>query len=283
MKTRAERKTAKKEKQEAEKAKLAAMTPAQRFRYHLFGWVRAIVLALVVLTPIRTMALDWNDIPSGSMEPTMLVGDRILVNKHDYGVRWPVPWKRYWIAQYDTPDLGDICIWHNPDNKDQNGNAKPLTMVKRCLGTPGDTVVIEDGLVVSVNGIAAEHEEIERHSKTVNRGRGPERLEFEILRETLTRADGTKQSHSIQRWTDHFEAQKAAFQNRRLVRGRFEYTLEDGEYLMIGDNRDLSNDSRFYGMVPIEHIYGSSGRVAISLDYSNYFLPRFSRFFRSVD
>ncbi|MEM1165724.1 MAG: signal peptidase I [Planctomycetota bacterium] len=275
----AARRERKRAKLEAEKARLAAMSPGHRFLHTVWSWVSAIVVALLVLTPIRVMIIDWNDIPSGSMEPTMLVGDRIVVNKFDYGVRWPIPWQRFWIARWDTPDRGDIVTWHNPDS------TAGKTMVKRVLGIPGDHVIIQDGLV-TLNGEPLEYEVVEAES--VTRDERGALLAFEILKERLPRTDGEYVEHTIQRLLERHTLTPHRVAGTDIFftpRDRFEFHLADDEFLMIGDNRDRSLDSRFplYGPVPAEHIYGSSGRVALSLDRGGTWFPRLERTLKGVD
>ena len=289
--TRKERKRA---RLEAEKAKRAAMSPGQRFAYEIWAWVKAIVIAIVVLTPIRVMLLDWNDIPSGSMTPTMLTGDRIIVNKHDYGVRWPVPWMRLWIAQWGGPNRGDIVTWHNPDNP---GGA--ITMVKRVVGVPGDTVVMQNSRVI-LNGEPVRYELVD--SDVTQRMDNGQAGVFDVYREFLPNREGEEVGHLVQfsaeaeRFLDvarrRAEAQGVPLVVRTLREGepfnprlRYEFVLGEDEYLMIGDNRDQSQDSRFplYGPVPRNHVYGSSGRIAISLNRGGNWMPRFGRFFRGVE
>src|SRR5262245_59061880 len=78
----------------------------------LRGWAVSFAMAFAILAPLRSAVADWNDVPTGSMEPTILCGDRIFVNKLAYGLR--VPFTHTWVAQWDNPSAGEIVILNSP-------------------------------------------------------------------------------------------------------------------------------------------------------------------------
>src|SRR5437667_10162124 len=96
----------------------------------LRSWVMSFALAFAILAPLRSAIADWNDVPTGSMEPTILPGDRILVNKLAYGLR--VPFTHSWVAQWSDPGSGEIVVLNSPKDG--------VRLVKRLIAGPGDTV-----------------------------------------------------------------------------------------------------------------------------------------------
>ena len=114
---------------------------AQRFWRETLRPLLAIVL---VLSAFRSAVADWNDVPSGSMRPTILVGDRIVVDRRAYDVRVPFTMVSLW--RYDNPHRGDIIVFISPKDG--------IRLVKRVVGTPGDRVELR-GFALTINGIAA--------------------------------------------------------------------------------------------------------------------------------
>lgn len=117
-----------------------------RFRRLAREWIYSLALVLAVLLPIRGAVADWNDVPSGSMRPTILEGDRIWVNKLAYGLR--IPFTTTWIARWDEPDRGEIVTFASPQ-----GGAR---LVKRIIGLPGDRIALAGNRVI-INGVAADY------------------------------------------------------------------------------------------------------------------------------
>ena len=117
----------------------ASRSPMQRF---LREWVLPIGLVMLVMFPIRSVVADWNDVPSGSMRPTILEGDRIYVNKLSFGLR--LPFTMTWLARWDEPRRGDIATFASP--------ADGIRLVKRIIGVPGDTVELRNNMLV-INGV----------------------------------------------------------------------------------------------------------------------------------
>ena len=103
-------------------------------------WVRSILLTVLVITAFRSAVADWNDVPTGSMKPTILEGDRIVVNKLAYDLR--LPYAGWRMASWADPERGDIVVLRSPDDKTR--------LVKRVVGIPGDTIwMIDNRLVVN--------------------------------------------------------------------------------------------------------------------------------------
>src|SRR5262245_5791433 len=96
------------------------------------SWLTAFAIAFAILAPLRSAVADWNDVPSGSMEPTILPGDRIFVNKLAYGLR--LPFTRTWLARWGDPAPGDVVVLLSPKDGTR--------LVKRVIAGPGDTIAM---------------------------------------------------------------------------------------------------------------------------------------------
>lgn len=219
-------------------------------------WVMPIGLVIAVMAPIRASIADWNDVPSGSMRPTILEGDRIYVNKLAYGLR--VPFTTTWLTRWDTPHRGEIVTFASP--------ADGIRLVKRVVGIPGDTVRME-GNRLFINGVAADYQITDPHAAATLPNGAP--IPVVLAEEAAPNGGAT---HAITLTPNLFNA-KQSFA---------EITVPEGMYFMLGDNRDQSNDSRFIGFVPEADIYGRSGYVALSVDPQGGYMPRWDRFFSEM-
>lgn len=202
------------------------------------------LLFVILMVLFRTSLADWNTVPSGSMKPTILEGDRIWVNKLAYDVR--VPLTHLSLKHLADPERGDIIVFDSaPADK---------RLVKRVVGLPGETIGMTDN-VLSINGRILPY----RLDQSANG--------VLAVRETLGGKD-----HLI--WIDtHLAGRQSSFPP---------VTVPAGHYLVLGDNRNNSADSRFIGFVPRAEIIGRTQRVVMSLDYEHYYLPRSGRFFHAL-
>ncbi len=197
------------------------------------------VLALVLL--LRSFLYEPFQIPSSSMEPTLLVGDYILVNKFNYGLRLPVT--RTKVLSLGEPERGDVVVFFPPHMND-------TYYIKRVIGLPGDVIRYRNKQL-TVNGEAIPQDWL----STVPFGRS----RLNIGRELLTDAPG----HLFQT-------------NDARLRRDFEVRVEAGHYFMMGDNRDNSADSRVWGQVPERDIVGQA--VAIWMHWPTLMsVPSFTR------
>src|SRR5512140_2840639 len=101
-------------------------------------WVKPLLLTIIVLGSMRSALADWNDVPTGSMKPTILEGDRVFVNKLAYDLK--VPFTTFHLATWSNPQRGDIVVFYSP----QDGRR----LVKRVVGLPGDTLELRDNHLV---------------------------------------------------------------------------------------------------------------------------------------
>ena len=191
------------------------------------------VLAFVLV--LRSFFMEPYQIPSGSMLPTLEVGDFIIVNKFEYGIRLPVLGTK--ILEFNEPKVGDVMVFKFP--KDPS-----IKYIKRVVGVPGDTIELRNK-VIYLNG-----------QEMTQTYLGDASANTEIYEEKL--GDIT---HQI--WRN-----KNSGQNGKV-------TIPEGQYFVLGDNRDGSNDSRYWGFVPEANITGKA--VAVWMQWENFFsLPNFS-------
>ncbi len=206
-------------------------------------WVRPIIIVLVVTCSLRSAVADWNDVPTGSMNPTILEGDRIFVNKLAYDLK--VPFTTMRLATWGAPQRGDIVVFDSPKDGTR--------LVKRVIGLPGDTVELRNERLF-INGQEAPMS-LTAAGKIMS---GQEDL------------DG--RTHRVQ-----------VLPYQPAMRSFGPLKVPDGCYWMMGDNRDNSADSRFFGPVPAKLIMGRASAVAISVDPADHYMPRWERFFKSLD
>ena len=203
---------------------------------------RAFFPVIVVVFLIRSFWVEPFKIPSGSMKPTLLVGDFILVNKYTYGIRLPVVNKK--IIDVNPIRRGDVVVFRYPADPS-------VDYIKRVVGTPGDKVVYR-GKRLTING---EEQPVQPSGYYTD-------AELNYLRlPTFTEKLGqsTHQMMVVPAQPPVDLAQVRQFANR----GNCEYnddgfscTVPAGHYMMMGDNRDQSSDSRYWGFVPDENIKG---------------------------
>ena len=227
----------------------ARRSPTQRF---LREWVLPIGLVMLVMAPIRSVIADWNDVPSGSMRPTILEGDRIYVNKLAFGLR--LPFTTTWLARWDEPRRGDIATFASP--------ADGIRLVKRIIGVPGDTVELRNNLLV-INGVAASLDGATASTQVLSNGRS---VPATLARENLA---------GVQHAVELIPAIESRSTFAPIV-------VAQGMFFVMGDNRDMSNDSRFIGMVPLESFYGRCTGVALSLNPESGYWPRWERWFSGL-
>jgi signal peptidase I len=176
---------------------------------------RAFAFAIVLALGVRAFVLEPFKIPSGSMIPTLLVGDYILVNKFAYGIRLPFTGRE--LVPIGEPSRGDVVVFRFPDNPS-------LDFIKRVVGVPGDTVALRDGRVW-VNGEQVEQQSAGEFTYTDYSAQGEATAERFIERN----ADGEEYT-ILRRPGGSLSTQQ-------------EWSVPDGHYFMMGDNRDNSQDS----------------------------------------
>ena len=214
-------------------------------------YAEALITAILVALFIRAFVIEAFKIPSGSMIPTLSVGDHIFVNKFAYGLR--IPLTKIRAVKIGEPKRGDVVVFIYPVDEGKD-------FIKRVVGIPGDRVRIE-GNEVWVNG-----ERIKRLPLEVSQYPGDKRR--------LVVRDGTQRTiPSSPGWRDFDyyeerigEADHVVQYEKNLDRQAYEVVVPPGNYFVIGDNRDNSADSREWGFVPGENVKGRAMFVWLSLD-----------------
>ena len=201
---------------------------------------------LLVVFLLRSFLAEPFKIPSSSMRPTLEVGDFILVNKFVYGIRLPIVEQK--IVPLSDPKRGDVVVFRYPLNPSQD-------FIKRVIGVGGDVVEYRDKRL-TVNGVTWPQQPDSSYSYL-------EGLRFETLERSIERTDGdAARAHTI---GVNVQAQPVYPSNVRPFSGRencdynergFKCRVPAGHYFMMGDNRDNSDDSRYWGFVPDDHVRG---------------------------
>lgn len=210
--------------------------------------LKPILFILLIMGAFRSSFADWNDVPTGSMKPTILEGDRVVINKLAYDLK--VPFTTVRLAQWSHPERGDIVVFFSP--------ADGIRLVKRVVGLPGDTVAMRDNHVF-VNGVPLKYEALPPEMSVGL-------SESEKKEHTFAAEDLDGRSHAIM-----------VSSRLRSIESFAPFTVAEGQYFMMGDNRDNSRDSRFFGAVPRKSIIGRAAAVAFSLDRTRSYQPRWSR------
>ncbi|WP_397452973.1 signal peptidase I [Pseudomonas sp. NA-150] len=195
---------------------------------------------LVLVFTLRSSLGDWYIVPSGSMQPSIEEGEYIFVNKLAYTLKFP--FTSHALAQLGNPQRGDVVVF--------NSKVENERLVKRIIGLPGDVIAMS-GDHLTINGQPAKYLDLHQVGDAVQ---AREQLgQMEHMMQVLPRVNPPQQ-------------------NMRAV------TVPADQYLVLGDNRDNSKDSRFIGFVPRSEMLGHAIRVLASFDPDHYFMPRFQRF-----
>ena len=204
----------------------------------LVEYARSFFPIVLIVLLLRSFIAEPFRIPSGSMMPTLLVGDFILVNKFTYGIRLPVINKK--VLELNEPKRGDIVVFRYPKEPS-------VDYIKRVIGLPGDKVVYHNKQL-TINDMLIKQVSLGRYQGL---GQGEDMTGAEELLEDLTSVE-----HSI------------------LIRNgtptvEFVYVVPEGHYFAMGENRDNSNDSRYWGPVPEANLVGKAFFIWMSWDWQN--------------
>ncbi|MCP4766006.1 MAG: signal peptidase I [Gammaproteobacteria bacterium] len=213
----------------------------------LVEYARAFFPVLLAVLVLRAFLVEPFRIPSGSMMPTLLVGDFIVVNKFSYGLRLPVT--HHQITEGDRPQHGDVVVFRYPKDESQD-------YIKRVIGLPGDQVSYYNRRL-SINGkpLEIEVDELYQGLGDVNRmqsASGCDRAgaRCQVYIESTAEVDYTVMTNPASAYG---------------ING--EVVVPEGHYFVMGDNRDHSNDSRIWGYVPEENLVGKATRIWMHWDW----------------
>ncbi len=199
------------------------------------------LILIIALFSVRSSLADWYDVPSGSMEPGIMVGDRIMVNKVAYTLEFP--FTDTVLANTGNIEKGDIVII--------DSSAADMRLVKRVVATAGDTIALQNNRLY-INGERAEWT--------------PSTNGEDLMVEAVA---GHQRIIKVMPVEPQFPSFKRI-------------TVPEGHILVMGDNRNNSVDSRYYGFIPISEVQGRAFAVAFSLDKEDNYLPRSDRFFSAL-
>lgn len=212
---------------------------------------RSFFPVLLLVFGLRSFLYEMYRIPSGSLKPSMLVGDFPLINKFDYGIRLPVIHKK--IIETGSPQRGDILVLHWPVNPS-------IYMIKRVIGLPGDRISYIDK-VLTINGQKIPQTFTKNMLDTDDTG-----MEYTVAQ---NKENLLGKMHDI-----YLIPGKSADDFKEII-------VPKNMYFVMGDNRDASADSRYWGFVPDENIVGKAVMVVMSWDSLKHRL-RIDRFFMKV-
>jgi signal peptidase I len=222
------------------------------------NWVRnnkGFLAFLVLVGVFRSAVADWNPIPSPSMHPNLLEGDVVLVNRLAFDLK--VPLTDVVLAHLGEPRRGDIITFRSP----RDGTL----LIKRVVALPGDVVEMRNERL-TINGKGADYKVVEQSLDSVG---GTATRAFQLAETWGGRS--ARPRHHIQIMPDVLAPRTFG-----------PVTVAPGEYLMLGDNRDNSADSRMIGLVPRRLLVGRAERVLVSADYQGNWMPRTERFGMSL-
>lgn len=220
----------------------------------LVDWSRSFFPVLLIVLLLRSFVAEPFRIPSNSMMPTLLTGDFILVNKFAYGLRLPVAHTK--ILNLGGPERGDVAVFRFPQNPH-------IDFIKRIVALPGDRIRYRDKqLFVNDRPVPLRKRRI-----YTGVGSGADTTGFDHLQADLL---GRKHDILINPHAPDFPM------GCGRLRGH-EYTVPEGHYFVMGDNRDQSNDSRCWGPVPEEHLVGRAFMIWMSWDWSDRWSPNWGR------
>lgn len=205
---------------------------------------KQLFLFILLMSVFRSAVADWYTVPTGSMQPTIKEGDRIIVNKMAYDLK--IPFSQISLFKTGEPERGEIVVFES-----QAANNR---LIKRVIGLPGDVVEMKNEIIF-INGKALRHQNSQQDQKFVH---------------AIEKID--KIQHAIR--IDPRENSQFSNFNASIV--------PENSYLVLGDNRRNSADSRVYGFVPRHELKGKATRIAFSLNYDNHYQPRSDRFFKDI-
>jgi signal peptidase I len=205
---------------------------------YLVEMSRSFFPIILIVLLVRSFVVEPFRIPSGSMMPTLLIGDFILVNKFAYGVRLPSVNTK--ILDTGSPQRGDVAVFRYPENP-------KIDFIKRIVGVPGDRIAYHNKVL------------------TINDKMAPQKY----IGSYLGSGGG-----SVMTGSRHFHEELSGVEHdilvmlgRNVFGGDFEYIVPEGKYFAMGDNRDNSRDSRVWGFLPEENLVGKAFLIWMNWDW----------------
>ncbi|MDA7916566.1 signal peptidase I [Verrucomicrobia bacterium] len=217
-------------------------------------WIKPLLPIALIIFAFRSSVADWNKVPTGSMKPTIVEGDRLFINKLAYDLK--IPFTRIHIAEWNTPERGDIIVFNSPENG--------IRLVKRVVAIAGDTVELRHNHLF-VNGSRC-------HYQLAAGEAVADMLEDEIRSTIAVTESLPGPPHHL--LIDPKIRSMNSFETR---------TIPKGHVFAMGDNRDNSHDSRFFGSVDCDLILGKTTHIAWSKVPETWLTYRVHRAFEPLD
>mgnify|MGYP001942588200 CR=1 FL=1 len=196
------------------------------------------------MSVFRSAVADWYTVPTGSMQPTIKEGDRVIVNKMAYDLK--LPFSQVTLLTTGEPKRGEIVVFES--------KAADNRLIKRMIGLPGDVIEMKNETLF-INGTKLNHQITKQNSQQLFATE-----QVDLITHTI-RIDKNKSNQ-----LSNFPPIK----------------VPADHYLVLGDNRRNSADSRVYGFVLRHELKGKATTIAFSVNYDNYYLPRENRFFKDI-
>lgn len=219
------------------------------------NWIRenrGFIVFILLFGIFRTAIADWNPIPSGSMRPSLVEGDVVFVDRIAYDLKLPLT--DVILAHLGNPQRGDIVTFSSP--------ADGKRLIKRLVALPGDVVEMRDKQLL-INGVKADYKLQDVASEPMGNGTALPVMHF-----------------TEKLWGDQRTIQWMPDISRATDFGPV--TIPSGRYLMLGDNRDNSADSRYIGLVPRKNLIGRAERILVSANILDNWSLRMERFGKSL-
>jgi signal peptidase I len=201
----------------------------------VIDYARSFFPILLIVFSARSFGFEPRRIPSGSLKPTLLVGDFVLVNKFEYGIRLPLVHTK--ILSISEPKRGDIVVFREPPLEKRD-------LIKRVIGIPGDHITYKDKILY-ING---------------------KETSQKFIRYTTDQDDNTRSWEVMQKQENLLGISHGIYQIPQQGNDDFDVMVPEGKYFMMGDNRDDSADSRYWGFLPEQNIIGKATHILISFD-----------------
>lgn len=224
----------------------------------VIGQVGSVFFVLILVFLFRSFLYEPFRIPSGSMMPTLLPGDFIAVNKHSFGIRNPLT--NNVLIETSRPQRGDIIVFKYPEDKS-------IDFIKRVVGLPGDTIIYQDKHLYIKKFDAPKGSEPELISTRMIESLEEEMMGFAETFDVYEESFGPGESHQIRVNPNAPVLSQYFYVQKNELVGK--WVVPADSYFAMGDNRDNSKDSRFWGFVPFENIVGKTSTIWLSFDFDH--------------
>jgi signal peptidase I len=215
-------------------------------------WMKPLAIVAAFVLPFKSAIADWNWVPTGSMKPTILEGDLVYVNKLAFDLK--VPFTLWRLVRWSEPKKNDIVVFFSPKDGTR--------LVKRVAAGPGDTIQMKNNSLY-LNGAKLEYQPVKSHPFKDELYEDPDAiLAWEKLAEL---------PHYVM-----------ALPHANARRNFGPLKIPAGKYFMMGDSRDNSADSRYFGLVDADKVVGKTGYVVLSFDKNHSYKPRWGRTFSEL-